>query len=189
MMRLVYCDKDGDLRLTEFVDEAIIPPYAILSHIWVTSQEVSFKDVENGTGTDKFGYRKIQFCAEQAKKDGLLYFWIDTCCIDRTNSDELDHAINSLFRWYRNAARRYVYLSDVATVLPSKSTRKHSLPTSQWFGRCWTLQELLAPNEIEFFSQTGQRLGNKTTLANVIHEVTGIPSLLFARHLRCIYAS
>jgi hypothetical protein len=66
--------------------------------------------------TTKAGYRKIQFCGEQARHDGLQYFWVDTCCIDKSSSNELAEAINSMFRWYQRAARCYVYLSDVSTL-------------------------------------------------------------------------
>ncbi|KAF2462942.1 uncharacterized protein BDR25DRAFT_338103 [Lindgomyces ingoldianus] len=64
--------------------------------------------------TSKAGWRKIRFCADQAAADGLQYFWVDTCCIDKKNAVELGAAINSMFRWYQNAAQCYVYLSDVS---------------------------------------------------------------------------
>jgi hypothetical protein len=46
---------------------------------------------------------------------------------------------------------------------------------SRWFNRGWTLQELLAPHSVEFFSKDRARLGNKESLKHTIHEVTGIP--------------
>ena len=48
----------------------------------------------NATGSTKIGYRKIQFCGQQAPKDGLEYFWVDTCCIDKSDNIELQEAIN-----------------------------------------------------------------------------------------------
>jgi hypothetical protein len=45
---------------------------------------------------------------------------------------------------------------------------------SRWFTRGWTLQELLAPVSVEFFTKGGQRLGDKGTLEQEIHEITGI---------------
>jgi hypothetical protein len=60
------------------------------------------------------GYQKLQFCAEHAAQDGLQYFWIDTCCIDRWDNNERSKAINSMFQWYQNAARCYVFLSNVS---------------------------------------------------------------------------
>ena len=52
----------------------------------------------DGTGKSKAGYDKIRFCGEQAQRDGLQYFWVDTCCIDKSNNNELSEAINSMFR-------------------------------------------------------------------------------------------
>ena len=46
---------------------------------------------------------------------------------------------------------------------------------SRWFTRGWTLQELLAPSSVEFFTREGQRLGDRKNLERLIHEITGIP--------------
>jgi hypothetical protein len=86
-----------------------IPPYAILSHTWGASDdEVTFQNLADGTAPLKAGYRKIEFCAEQAARDGLNFFWIDTACIDKSSSRELDEAINSMFRWYQDSVKCYV---------------------------------------------------------------------------------
>lgn len=82
-----------------------IPPYAILSHRW-EEEEVLYKDVERGNTTTKKGWQKITRCCEQARKDELLYAWVDTCCIDKSSSAELTEAINSMFRWYQRAQVR-----------------------------------------------------------------------------------
>jgi hypothetical protein len=113
-MRLLQRHDTGEIRLTgDLVGDDIIPPYAILSHTWVKDQEVTLQDLEGGTGKDKSGYDKLRFCAEQAKCDNLQYFWVDTCCIDKSNHAELSREINAMFRRYRNARRCYVYLSDM----------------------------------------------------------------------------
>jgi hypothetical protein len=132
------------------------------------------------TGTSKPGYDKIRFCGEQARRDDLQYFWIDTCCIDKSSSNELQEAINSMFLWYRNVAKCYVYLSDVsrpALGADDKPSRpwESSFRKSRWFTRGWTLQELVSPALVEFFSKEGEQLGNKRSLERHIHEVTGIP--------------
>ncbi|KAL1598065.1 hypothetical protein SLS59_007075 [Nothophoma quercina] len=120
------------------------------------------------------GYRKIRFCAQRAKRDGLNYFWIDTCCINQSSSTELHEAINSMFRWYQNARKCYVFLSDVeSNVLNGDS--KSALMRSRWFTRGWTLQELLAPPSVDFFSREGTRLGDKESLRDIIQDITGIP--------------
>jgi hypothetical protein len=180
-MRLLKRNDDGEFSLTKNFSNHI-PKYAILSHTWgADTEEVNFRDLIDGTGESKDGYRKIRFCGEQASRDGLQYFWVDTCCIDKSNSTELAEAINSMFRWYRDAAKCYVYLSDVSTAKWKRSTSlsdcawESAFRASRWFTRGWTLQELLAPSSVEFFSLEGKRLGDKKTLERQIHQITGIP--------------
>jgi hypothetical protein len=150
-----------------------IPPYAILSHTWGASDdEVTFQNLADGTAPLKAGYRKIEFCAEQAARDGLNFFWIDTACIDKSSSRELDEAINSMFRWYQDSVKCYVYLDDVS----SDSLAKDGLSfhKSKWFTRGWTLQELLAPKCVELYSREGHQLGTKSTCVQEIAEITRI---------------
>jgi len=177
-MRLLHFNALGRPVLTDFRGKTI-PPYAILSHRWSDS-EILIEDISNGTYREKTkGYQKLKFCANQAAQDKLQYFWIDTCCIDRWNNNERSKAINSMFRWYKNAARCYVFLPDVsvstATEPVQRSDWEASFRASAWFTRGWTLQELIAPALVEFFSCEGQRIGNKTSLDQLIHETTGIP--------------
>jgi uncharacterized protein YdaU (DUF1376 family) len=173
-MRLLYNASNGDLKWTEDLIGDKIPPYAILSHTW-EGQEVTFDDLKTPDSKGKEGYRKIHFCAQQAKRDGLDYFWVDTCNIDKSNNTELSEAINSMFRWYQNAERCYVYLSDVEhnTLYGYDEL---AFRKSRWFTRGWTLQELLAPTAVEFFSKEGVRLGDKQSLAQIIHAITKIPT-------------
>ncbi|KAN0068018.1 HET domain containing protein [Elaphomyces granulatus] len=181
-MRFLERNSAGQFNLTKYFVSDDIPRYAILSHTWgPDTEEVSFKDLMDGTGMSKPGYHKIQFCGEQARRDSLQYFWIDTCCIDKSNSTELQEAINSMFRWYRDAAKCYVYFADVlrpaldADGKPSLLPWESSFRKSRWFSRGWTLQELVAPASVEFFSKEGEYLGNKRSLERHINEVTGIP--------------
>ena len=179
-MRLLKAEDYADFSLTEYHGDNI-PQYAILSHTWGTEgDEVDFKDIVGGTGQHKIGYDKIRFCAKQAANDGLQFFWVDTCCIDKSSSAELSEAINSMFRWYREAAKCYVYLLDVSK--SESSEQDHSSQSawelafreSRWFTRGWTLQELIAPSSVEFFSLEGERLGDRASLEQQIHEITGI---------------
>jgi WD40 repeat protein len=174
-MRFLRQNDDGELSLIERYGENI-PAYAIFSHTWgADEEEVTYEDLINGTGVNKIGYDKIRFCAKQADHDGLRFFWIDTCCINKANFTELSEAINSMFQWYRNATRCYVYLSDVPDTKDPTSTVESAFPNSRWFKRGWTLQELIAPSSVQFFSQTGQLLGSKRSIELQIHEITGIP--------------
>jgi hypothetical protein len=191
MIRLLRYDATGTPILEEFSSETT-PPYASLSHTWSTTEEeeCSKKDVEAGTWYVKPGSSKILFCLEQALQDGLEYVWIDTCCINNESSAELSEAINSMFKWYKLAAKCYVYLSDVAVgaennllsencdpndELVSSKMWKSAFLKSRWFTRGWTLQELLAPTTIDFFSKTSTCLGTKQELLEEINHITGIP--------------
>jgi hypothetical protein len=131
---------------------------------------------------------EIQFYAKQAAADGLRYFWVNTCCIDKKNAIELGAAINSMFRWYQNAARCYVYLTDVSKPdigVDNQRAWEEVFRKSRWFTRGWTLQELIAPRLVDFFSLEGKRLGNKSLLESTIYEITGITNYaLRAIHYR-----
>ncbi|OAP55332.1 hypothetical protein AYL99_10305 [Fonsecaea erecta] len=178
-MRLLEIGPGGKLSFTDDLTTNI-PPYAILSHTWGSDkEEVTFRDLIEEKGKDKEGYSKIRFCADRAGKDGLQHFWIDTCCIDKKNLVELSEAIVSMFQWYADAQRCYVFLSDVSAY-KRDDTRDNQIwecdfRKSRWFTRGWTLQELLAPSKVDFYSREGVRLGDKSTLGQVISEITGIP--------------
>jgi hypothetical protein len=170
-MRLLYRNDDGGYSTAEFLYD--IPPYAILSHTWVPDfEEVTLRDIMDDNAVHKKGYQKIQFCGAQAAKDGLSYFWVDTCCIDKSSSAELNEAINSMFRWYQNAARCYVYLEDISADTPHINI---DFQHSRWFTRAWTLQELIAPDSVEFLSREGVSVGTKLSKMTEIHKITGIP--------------
>jgi hypothetical protein len=178
-MRLLSLLPSGDFTLTTF-DDHEPPPYAILSHTW-GEEEVIYQELVGGLGKEKFGYAKLGFCGERAAADSIRYFWVDTCCINKQDSAELDTAINSMFRWYQRAAKCYVYLPDVSVseeVVDAEATRTtwiEAFRKSRWFTRGWTLQELVAPATLEFFSKERKRLGDKSSLEKDIHEVTRLP--------------
>lgn len=177
-MRLLQLKPDGDIVFGE-PRVRNVPAYAILSHTW-GKEEITFQDMEASADksktVNKAGWKKIQFCAKQAAADGLQYFWMDTCCIDKKNAVELSAAINSMFRWYQNAARCYVYLSDVpkANKVDDEGEWKETFSTSRWFTRGWTLQELIAPRLVDFFDSEGERLGDKFSLVSDLYRITGI---------------
>ncbi|KAH8727792.1 hypothetical protein GQ44DRAFT_676730, partial [Phaeosphaeriaceae sp. PMI808] len=180
-MRLLQLNEKGAFSLVEYVGNDL-PRYAILSHTWgPNAEEVTYQDIQGGVGEKKNGYRKLTFCGKRASLDGLQYFWIDTCCIDKSSSAELSEAINSMFRWYKTAEKCYVYLEDVArgiTNTEADTEQSHrwkpAFRKSRWFTRGWTLQELISPTSVEFFSAEGTFLGNKRSLEQSLHEITGI---------------
>jgi hypothetical protein len=184
-MYLLQLQADGELSLNVFYGDQI-PQYAILSHTWIANhEEVTFKDIMKGKGKGKAGYQKLHFIATQATMDGLKYFWVDTCCIDKASSAELQEAINSMFQWYLKSSKCYVYLADVSWEISRNATSEQSSSPhrpwhdaflrSRWYTRGWTLQELLAPQSVQFFSKEGNLLGDKLSLKLSITQVTKIP--------------
>src|SRR5438128_1339550 len=108
-MRLLKVASTGSFSLTEDLPDNEGLRYAILSHTWHqdNSKEVTYEDLIKGTYRQRVGYKKISLCAGQARRDGIDYIWVDTCCIDKSNNNpnkaiELQCAINSMFRWYQN---------------------------------------------------------------------------------------
>lgn len=180
MMRLIKDEGHGDLHLVEYHEDQI-PHYAILSHTWgVDEEEVTYNDFTKDIDKRKADWEKIEFCRQQAAVDDLQHFWIDTCCIDKASSAELTEAVNSMFRWYHDAAKCYVYLSDVPMHEYEENEYISGRPWeatfqgSRWFTRGWTLQELIAPTSVEFFSREGKRLGDKRSLERLVNETTRI---------------
>ncbi|KAM0265191.1 hypothetical protein ACHAQJ_000344 [Trichoderma viride] len=162
------------LDLEEFFD-IYVPEYAILSHTW-SDGEISLQEwADRKNRRFKPGYQKITWTCEEAIKDGLEYVWVDTNCIDKTSSAELSEAINSMFKWYRRAHICYAYLEDVPHMsIEACEDRGSAFRTAKWFTRGWTLQELIAPPEVKFFSQDWKAIGVKADLALCIAEITGI---------------
>lgn len=164
-------------KLRSFVEQ--IPEYVILSHTW-EDDEVTFDDLNKPHAKHMTGYRKIIGCCKLASRDGYEWAWIDTCCIDKRSSAELSEAINSMYKWYWQAAICYAYLPDVST---NHDTWRQELESSRWFTRGWTLQELLAPAVVEFYNKAWEPIGTKAKLVNYIHKATKIePGYLLRRN-------
>ena len=161
--------------------------YATLSHRWV-GQEVDHDEMvelakmpmeERDEIRQRDGYRKIIDSCEQAQKDGYEWLWVDTCCIDKRSSAELSEAINSMYRWYENAQVCYAYLHDVPDPWFPTAINIGKYPDftgwPEWFSRGWTLQELIAPSNVQFLNKNWKSIGDKRTLAPTLRKITGIP--------------
>ena len=172
-MRLINVDT---FEIEDFNQPDNVPEYAILSHRW-TNKEVEFKQfqklnktcLKNPENTDygaETSVAKAAWACLKARQQNIKYVWMDTCCIDRRSNVELGQAINSMFRWYRNAKVCYAFLFDV-TIDPSEFMETDGkvlgpFESSQWFKRGWTLQELLAPRNLRFFDHRWRFMGSVT---------------------------
>ena len=182
---------DGQTEVLEYRDDESKTEYAILSHRW-TDQEVSFVDI-NGLAEmeerdrnrirQRGGYQKILSSCRQADADGYAWLWIDTCCIDKRSSAELSEAINSMYRWYESSAVCYAHLHDVdGSSFPAKNdtSRFKFNGWPEWFSRGWTLQEMIAPNDVRFFNKDWQPMGDKKIHARTLAGITGVSERVLA---------
>lgn len=173
-MRLLNTES---LKLSGPYVPSTVPDYAILSHRW-NNKEITFPDIRNSlispirsqTSTDK-AIKKIQGVCELAKNNGYMWIWIDSCCIDKSSSAELQEAINSMWRYYAESNVCYVYLEDVADW---KAGWGADFAASSWFTRGWTLQELIAPRHVEFYTENWAAVGTKLERFEEISEITSI---------------
>jgi hypothetical protein len=180
MMRLINAQT---VKLEEFFDEPR-PSYAILSHTW-DAEEITFSDLaEPQQAKTKQGFSKIQQVCELTQRHGLGFVWVDTCCIDKSSSTELSHAINSMFRWYEDASICYVYLSDLNDNIRGSGATSSTLSweSCRWFTRGWTLQELLAPSKLEFYDHAWDFLGerNSRPILQALSSITSIDEHILA---------
>lgn len=151
------------------------PRYAILSHTW-GKDEVLFEDVcYKGFSywKDKEGALKICQCCRVAWKNGYKYVWIDTCCINRNDYDELSWSIKSMFKWYGEADVCYAHLEDAIA--------GQGMDRCKWFTRGWTLQELIAPKNMIFFDWKWSCMGNRLSLSSYLAKITGIDQKVLTR--------
>lgn len=182
-MRLINVNT---LKLEEFIGSNV-PPYAIPSHRW-SSEELTFKEVsKDRVDRSKEGYAKLKAACEIALSDRQLqWLWIDTCCIDKRSSAELTEAINSMYGWYEQAKVCIVFLQDVEQSISGSKDRRPCKPISTsgtvefeesvWFSRAWTLQELLASDQICFYDRRWTMIGTKVTMESRINASTRIPN-------------
>lgn len=166
------------------------PPYAILSHTWGKSEDyedIVFDDIPSSETFARFldeetqlkrwrgavskknaGFSKIANACRIARGMELDYIWIDSCCIDKSKSAELNQSINSMFRWYKNSDRCIVYLEDLEP--------DGELEQCRWFKRGWTLQEFVAPSEVTFYDKHWDLYGERSDmrLHVSLSSITGI---------------
>ncbi|KAF2164795.1 hypothetical protein M409DRAFT_67537 [Zasmidium cellare ATCC 36951] len=167
-------------EIESFLDDEV-PPYIILSHRW-SGAETSMQEfaLQRRLSRDQWspGTAKVLTFCEHIRSYEEQYVWVDTCCIDKSSSAELQEAINSMFKWYHQAEQCVVYMHDV-DVTAGDPGDKHSrleaqLKRSQWFSRGWTLQELLAPRKIVFVDFRWTQMGSREDFKVILHQITRI---------------
>jgi hypothetical protein len=175
--------------------EPNIPRYTILSHTWAVEGEVTYADVsahhKHHGERDLHrhpGYLKLRRFCEVARDHGFVWCWLDGVCIDRSSCAEVSEAIACEWEWFRNAALCIVHLSDVPTPMSLDQNGPNAIThVPRWFARGWTLPELIAPANVQFYGASWQHLGSKYLLRATICALTGIDEhSLFAADLASV---
>ncbi|KIM61024.1 hypothetical protein SCLCIDRAFT_1216337, partial [Scleroderma citrinum Foug A] len=154
---------DRRAKVLEFGDDEVTE-YAILSHRWI-EQEVDYNEVVELAKMDEEERSEIR------RRDGYRKI-LQSC------DAELSEAINSMYRWYENSRICYAYLHDVSgpsfpTAPDPRYHRSNGWP--EWFSRGWTLQEMIAPRDVQFFNKDWHPIGDKRTLSPILEDVTRVP--------------
>ncbi|KAK5729161.1 hypothetical protein LTR15_002303 [Elasticomyces elasticus] len=140
-------------KLEYYEDDNLVPEYAIFSHKWYPSGEeliiLDFQTAENAP--HKKGFAKLQALCTIAAAKG--------------------HRFVCMFRWYQNAVECIAFLGDVGG--HDGRSLEHSIWI--WFKRGWTLQELIAPQNITFYDYRWNCLGTKKDLLKPLSKITRIP--------------
>ncbi len=86
---------------------------------------------------------------------------MDTICIDKQSTSELDESIRSMYRWYAASSICIIFLANTTSLV--------DMPRDRWFTRGWTLQELLAPSRFKLYDKTWSTL----TTADILNDRPG----------------
>ncbi|KAG8813832.1 hypothetical protein FRC17_001406, partial [Serendipita sp. 399] len=102
------------------------------------------------------------FLIKSAEKQ-CSYAWADTVCINKESSAELDESIRSMYAWYLDSRICIVYLSE--------TTNYANMERDPWFTRGWTLQELLAPRRLAFYSKEWKQITKSDSIKHPIEPI------------------
>lgn len=154
--------------------------YAMFSHKWEYGEplfqevvHISVYDLDNSPTH----YKLRAFC-RIVEHGGFNWAWSDTCCINQSDRIVLQEALVAMFKWLQGSAMLIVYLRGVH----SSSQCGGALARSLWNARAWTLQDYIASEVIQFYTEDWKpyldlRLPNHKLAPEIISEMeqaTGI---------------
>ena len=93
-----------------------------------------------------------------------------------------------MYTWYVHAEVCYAHLEDVDGD-DNVYAKTSDFRKARWHTRCWTLQELLAPARVIFFSKDWHQIGTKESLASVLQDITGIHTTFLKRESNLLITS
>lgn len=122
------CPRVWDLQLDMVVpnpNTTQIPQKIVaVTHRW-GNNEITYDKIKDANVNISGKHDKLAIIRSELVQE-FRYVWMDTLCIDKTSSSELDMSIRSMYRWYSSAWM--VYLDSTTSL-------------HEWSQRGWTLQE------------------------------------------------
>ncbi|KAI7873128.1 hypothetical protein K492DRAFT_139113, partial [Lichtheimia hyalospora FSU 10163] len=118
---------------------------------------------------DKYlkNHYKLIKLINRIKKYKDKYIWIDTLCIDKTSSSELNENIISMYNIYKCSKYVFVYLNSYYISIKE-------IFRDEWFTRCWTLQEYLANYNLYVHNNLGDFVCTKNDIWSYIEKTDNI---------------
>ncbi|CEJ93232.1 hypothetical protein VHEMI08840 [[Torrubiella] hemipterigena] len=155
-----------------------IPKYAILSHTWdVVTKLPPPAAIQWAVDVQSKKYLallpKIIEASRLALEQGIDYLWTDWLCIDSSSSASLEKAVNGALSLLQQCALCIVHLDD----LEKDSFDEEGLAQCRYWTRSWTLQELIIPQNVQFYDASWKLCGEKhdADVSTIVSTVTGIP--------------
>lgn len=121
--------------------------YAAISYVWrgnpvpegYKGAEFSIRGAENA---DPIGIEVLTDTCMAALTEGSTHIWIDRLCIMQTSKDDKDWQIREMYHMYRSCASCIVFPAGLRRLVRLDEE-------TGWIHRGWTLQEALAPCDID----------------------------------------
>lgn len=85
-----------------------------------------------------------------------------------------------MYAWYNKAEVCFGHLADVPSTVDLKSDSSE-LTRTDWATRGWTLQELLAPSKMIFYSSDWHEIGTRESLSSILSAITGVDEVFLTK--------
>lgn len=83
-----------------------------------------------------------------------------------------------MYAWYKASSICVAYLEDVGSTSDALQEPLDEIPGRRRPSRCywrgWTLQELVAPTQVDFYNRSQKKIGSKCGLRREVADITGI---------------
>ncbi|KAI0192370.1 hypothetical protein EV127DRAFT_305182, partial [Xylaria flabelliformis] len=108
----------------------------------------------------ELAFKTLTEAGKVARQQGCDYIWIDHCCIDHSNAEDVARSINLRYQWYAEAEVCLVYLHDAPLDPdPCKRIWIREDKACQWFRLAWSRPVILASKQLNFYDPAWKPIG------------------------------